>query len=130
MKKELAFAAALPLALGSGLVSAATTTIDGTSGSKSVTVSGSGTSTGVTSMSNLSTNGIADIQVSAGVILKVEDGSGTDIGANDIGVSSCHDGGSAAYWGDTGGGAVAKNSNFGTGNCTTGALGVGNVSTS
>jgi hypothetical protein len=122
MKKELAFAAALPLAMGSTLVCAASTTVDGTSGPTSKTVS-----TTSNTLNNLRTGASADIQVSAGVILKMEDGTTGNFGANDIGVTSCHEGGNAAYFGDTGGGSVLKNANFGTGNCASGNLGWSNV---
>ncbi|MFA9459361.1 hypothetical protein [Thiohalorhabdus methylotrophus] len=120
MNKKLAFA--LPLALGSPLVANAATTIDGTSGSTSKT--GITTST----LSNLRSGASVDIQVSSGVILKVEDGTASNVGASDIAVTSCHEGGSAAYFGDTGGGSIQKDADFGTGKCTSSNLGYDTVS--
>ncbi|HKJ89294.1 MAG TPA: hypothetical protein VKA48_12400 [Gammaproteobacteria bacterium] len=115
MKKELALA--LPLALAVPFTaSASNVTVDGTSGSTSTTVVDSGTN----SLSNLRTNGSASIQVSSGVYLRLEDSPGS-VGAQDIAVTTCHEGGKSAFFGDTGGGAVQKNADFGTGNCTSGS---------
>jgi len=123
MNKKLAFA--LPLALGIPFVaSASTVNVDGTNGPTSLSVS-----TTTNTLSNLRTGSSADIQVSAGVILQMQDGAfnNPNVGGNDIAVTSCHEGGNAAYFGETGGGSVLKNANFGTNNCTTGNLGWGNV---
>jgi hypothetical protein len=123
MNKKLAFA--LPLALSVPFAaSASTVNIDGTSGGTSKTVS-----TSTNTLTNLRTGASADIQVSAGVILQMQDGSfsNPDVGGNDIAVTSCHEGGNAAYFGETGGGSVLKNANFGTNNCETGKLGWSNV---
>ena len=108
MKKELAVA--LPLALGAPMVAHATCA---TYNSSSVTTVSCTTTTALTNLSSDVT-----IQASAGVALKAEDGSSSGIGANEIAISSCHDSGSAAFYGDTGGGSVQKNADFGTGNCT------------
>jgi hypothetical protein len=113
MKKELALA--LPLALAMPYASANTVTVTGTGGTAVC-----GTNQGCTnSLSNLRDNASITLQTSDGVQLAAQDGgTGTSWGANDIAVSSCHDGGRSAFYGDTGGGSIEKNANYGTGTCS------------
>ncbi|NIV21595.1 MAG: hypothetical protein GWN54_13755 [Gammaproteobacteria bacterium] len=112
MKKELAIA--LPLALGAPLCAHATcsTYASGTAATTTTCTAGAGND--LTLLRSQVT-----LQASAGVAIKAQDGSsGTTWGANDIAVSSCHDAGASAFYGDTGGGSIQKNADFGTGNCT------------
>lgn len=114
MNKKLAFA--LPLAIGFPFaVNAATVSISADDGPTSKAVSDTGNNT----LDNIRTGASATIQASAGVRMQLEDGSFSDpdVGGNDIAVTSCHEGGNAAYFGETGGGSVLKNANFGTNQC-------------
>jgi len=112
MKKELAIA--LPLALGAPLTAQATCGIDNSGGSAATTTP-CAPNTSTSGLTNLTSQ--INIQASAGVKIAAEDGGGNDIGANQVVVSACHSAGSVAYYGDTGGGGIQKNANFGTTNC-------------
>lgn len=128
MKKELAMA--LPLALGAPLTAQATCGIANT-GAGSAATTRCAPNTTTDGLSNISSG--VTLQASAGVIIVAEDASGksgSDFGAQEIVASACHEGGSAAYYGDTGGGGIQKNGNFGTGNCSNGTSDVGYTSAS